>query len=1293
MSDTATTPTTEEREARIRDQILSVKERQVAAVLRRMDDAERREKKLRESWDWEGFRSLDLIIDRVRASDSSLPGHAPISTVNDRRWGHNWPFWRTWQEHAGLRAGARMLEGLSSLVPGALRGLQSYVIGTGYTYRSTSKDEAPKALVDACQDIIDEFQALNNWSAMEKEGFYRSRRDGELLHEHEDDNGRLMVDVVEPEEVYPPAGDSMEWSYGILTRGRKTHRPLAYSLIDRPELMETRTYPAEDILHFKCNVDARIKRGKTDLCYDTADIFRTAGRLADHIGVGSAIQASIALIRQHEGADQAAVRDFAASPGIGKTRDVMGNTEDLDVYEAGRIIDINAGQTYIPPPFAQNVEGHLGVVKGILQCVAVRWNAPEWLVSADASNNNYASSITAESPFVKRCYSEQVDYKAFYLRSVWAAVKCAADAGRIRAAGKAWTWEEIRSQIDIQVEAPNIEVRDDAKTATTDKTYIEAGVKSVQTTQQELGLDTEQEAINIRHWQRETGQDADRSKTNDLTAPTLLQLQQAYYSGQLPRPGAVANVMLVFGLSQQQAEALFPGDPKPQQPPTPPGPGVRIAQAPQESESPKRRKRRLREAESGWDEGKHQRADDGRFGSGGGHDGGDKKGKDKPEPPDQGDGTGGTSVIDKAEAEHGSDWNDLAGETPVASRLVKSDKARKTARAAFGKKVSKFFGGMKDGIVRAGTKVYDAMPKGIKHFLDVAHGVGGALGLGLAKLASGLGAAWGYVEHKLLNPIKHGFQALAKEVARERKLPEEHVEKLGSVLAVTDTVYAWTANIPLAHEILHHTAHIDGFAGFGLAKLAFFLPLGSLAYCAYSLVRNPAAMVRAAANVLERAVTGLPGPGKDEHHKESAGTEPAGPLLGKALADALAQRLVDAGDQHDWYHALFCSAFDRTHDARRSLALADQAFAKVPSGDELASKVTPEEYASVLDDYEPPAVYRGGAQGGRESEWSEDKHQRADDGRFGSGGGSGDGQGGDKKELEPGTKEHYKATSEKVKARHAKDKQDLQAEHRERRAEIHAKHGPARAEIQASLKAKVAEEKAKGKEKLRKAAGRQKKLRAKQESLKAQLAASEQATEGARQAVDEAREAGGYLGELLGNELADPSAYTARELGEECLRLNGEHPWDPAQDPDWNQTDYDETTDSEVPTHTPEETRAETARRSEAKGKLKELGMKLLAHARAESRGDGLDDKIEAIDDQIGDLDDKRGEHVSDTNERINAHREKHAERHEQVKEKLRAEKDDLRGEYEQAYEMAKDDARAKLEKAKDAHRTAKQGR
>jgi hypothetical protein len=558
------------REAKIHEQRLALRERQLAMSARLLDQAEQREKHMRESWDsWGSFSGLELVLDRLRSRDNTS-GRAPYSTVNDRRHGHNWPFWRTWQEHARLRADARLLCGLSGIVDGALHGLGAYVIGTGFNYRSTTKAEAPEALVGAVQDVIDEFGELNEWSAQEQEGFHRSRRDGELFHLYEEDNGRLEVSVIEPEEVYNHTGDSSDWSYGILTAGRKTHKPLAYSVITDPVSFEAITYDADEVAHLKVNVDARVKRGLTDLCFDTHDTFRTAGRVIDHVGQGAAIQASIALVREHDAISPSQVADFVrASASAERIDPVSGNVEQQEVFHPGKILDINAGQRYIVPPFASNVAGYVEVIQAMLRSVAVKWNAPEWLVSADASNNNYSSSITAESPFVKRCYCERERYKGFYLKTVWKAVEVAARAGRIRAGGKVWTWDEVRRLVDIQAEAANIEVRDDNKTAQTDAVYIQAGVKSVQTTRQELGLDNEQEDVNIRQHRQATGQDADSNKDNNPTTASLLEIQAAYYAGQLPREAAAANLSLVFGLNEQQTQALLPV--RQEQPtPTPP---------------------------------------------------------------------------------------------------------------------------------------------------------------------------------------------------------------------------------------------------------------------------------------------------------------------------------------------------------------------------------------------------------------------------------------------------------------------------------------------------------------------------------------------------------------------------------------------------------------------------------------------------------------------------------------------------------------------------------------------------
>jgi HK97 family phage portal protein len=54
-------------------------------------------------------------------------------------------------------------------------------------------------------------------------------------------------------------------------------------------------------------------------------------------------------------------------------------------------------------------------------------------------------------------------------------------------------------------------------------------------------------------------------------AAAVQQLQQAYYSGQLPRGAVLAQATIIHGFSQEEAEALFPpAEPKPQQPEQPP---------------------------------------------------------------------------------------------------------------------------------------------------------------------------------------------------------------------------------------------------------------------------------------------------------------------------------------------------------------------------------------------------------------------------------------------------------------------------------------------------------------------------------------------------------------------------------------------------------------------------------------------------------------------------------------------------------------------------------------------------
>ena len=113
------------------------------------------------------------------------------------------------------------------------------------------------------------------------------------------------------------------------------------------------------------------------------------------------------------------------------------------------------------------------------------------------------------------------------------------------------------------------------------------------------------------------------------------------------------------------------------------------------------------------------------------------------------------------------------------------------------------------------------------------------------------------VEHGLQGMYDRG-QALARQVARERGLPEEYVQRVGRLLAATDAIGKWTVNVPGLHEVLSLTG-VGGVAGFLTAKAGYYVPVASLAYVGYSTARDPFATIRAAQGVVPQGRHGSRG--------------------------------------------------------------------------------------------------------------------------------------------------------------------------------------------------------------------------------------------------------------------------------------------------------------------------------------------------------------------------------------------------------------------------------------------------
>lgn len=428
------------------------------------------------------------------------PNFFPFTSTSGRKRGQMWPLFQNDQQLDAYRMISRNVYDLNNYGKGLMGGLKSYVIHTGFTHRATAKDAKKKddpavvKAVDELQDWIDKFVKLNRLPEREQESFIRSKRDGDAFIRHfPQDDGLTKLRWVWPEHVRAPRDDTGEFSFGIRCKDGDVETPLEYAVHDPDNAESDPEIVGADLIdHIKCNVDSGIKRGLPELALDMRDALEGGKRLRRNAGEGAAIQAAIAWVRQHAAATSSQISDFAAGqrdyqrPRVTQEGD---RARDSEFIEPGTVLDIDAGQTFVPPPSAENIPGYVAVVQCCLRAAAARWNAPEGLATGDYSNSNFASALVAEAPFRRTCETEQ----AFYVAR-WEVIIDKAIAHAV--ALKQLSPDTIRLA-KVQIEPPSLEVRNKLEEMQTNQGYSAMGILSPQTIAQRLGEDWENEQANF----------------------------------------------------------------------------------------------------------------------------------------------------------------------------------------------------------------------------------------------------------------------------------------------------------------------------------------------------------------------------------------------------------------------------------------------------------------------------------------------------------------------------------------------------------------------------------------------------------------------------------------------------------------------------------------------------------------------------------------------------------------------------------------------------------------------------
>jgi capsid protein len=398
-----------------------------------------------------------------------------------------WPPYRTEREHEQIRNESRWLVSHHAFAAAALEVRQSYVVGTGHTYTVRVKPGQNLAddVLQRIQAEIVDFIERDQWQHRQLENQWRLDRDGEVFIRLFDVDGHLAIRYVEPEQVASPPGSDAP--FGVVTDPDDAETVRSYWV--RRDVMRSDGWeevPAEEIQHRKANCDRTMPRGLPVL-FPVRDNLRRVWKLLRNMTTVAGIQAAVAILRMHGAAPAGSVQQYvarmAAASGTAPPSSQIPPTYER--FPPGAIIDVPPGVEVKFPAEGINVANYVQAVQAELRAVAARLCLPEYMLSGDASNANYASTLVAEGPAVKafeRLQSQTIWWDTAILRK---ALEIAERAGRLPAG--------VSQQIIIDAEAPLVQSRDRLKEAQADQILLTMGVVSPQTVAARHGYDYEQE--------------------------------------------------------------------------------------------------------------------------------------------------------------------------------------------------------------------------------------------------------------------------------------------------------------------------------------------------------------------------------------------------------------------------------------------------------------------------------------------------------------------------------------------------------------------------------------------------------------------------------------------------------------------------------------------------------------------------------------------------------------------------------------------------------------------------------
>jgi hypothetical protein len=391
------------------------------------------------------------------------------------------------QQLTAVRDQSRLLALANEFAINAFENRVSYIVGSGHSYTVAAAPGAEPAeeTIQDVQDVLDKFVKEAKWAQRQQETQHRLDRDGEVfLRFFVGPSGMPVIRFVEPGQVAtPPEAQAIpNHSFGIITAPEDVETVDGYYVSG--ELV-----PADQIQHRKANVDSNVKRGMP-LLYPVEPNLRRADKILRNMSTAAEIQTAIAMIRKQPGTASGINTMLAADADHTYTeRHGAYKTRHIRDYKAGTIMDVPQSTEYDFPAQGIDASRFVAVLQSELRATASRLVMPEFMLSSDASNANYSSTMVAEGPAVKNFERLQWGVIADDLEVLDRVLSLAVESGMLTA--------EAVEQTKIDAEPPRLATRNRGEEVDADMKLVNGKVMSIRTAQirNELDPDTETEEI------------------------------------------------------------------------------------------------------------------------------------------------------------------------------------------------------------------------------------------------------------------------------------------------------------------------------------------------------------------------------------------------------------------------------------------------------------------------------------------------------------------------------------------------------------------------------------------------------------------------------------------------------------------------------------------------------------------------------------------------------------------------------------------------------------------------------